>query len=150
MASEITAELSAILKPLIKQFEGLRLVAYKDPVGLWTIGWGHRCLAFQAPITLNGAEDLLDQDMQLAYNQLIQKSPSLLKESWGRQAALTDFVFNLGVERYQSSKLHKFVDSKDWQEAAQQLELWDHGHVHDKVVVLPGLLARRKAEIGLL
>lgn len=25
---------------LIKQFEGLRLTAYKDSVGIWTIGYG--------------------------------------------------------------------------------------------------------------
>ena len=26
---------------LIKSFEGLRLTAYKDVVGIWTIGYGH-------------------------------------------------------------------------------------------------------------
>ena len=26
---------------LIKQFEGLKLNAYKCPAGIWTIGWGH-------------------------------------------------------------------------------------------------------------
>ncbi|WP_375660261.1 MULTISPECIES: lysozyme, partial [unclassified Bartonella] len=26
---------------LIKQWEGLRLNAYKDTIGVWTIGYGH-------------------------------------------------------------------------------------------------------------
>lgn len=26
---------------LIKQYEGLRLTAYQDSVGIWTIGYGH-------------------------------------------------------------------------------------------------------------
>ena len=26
---------------MIKQFEGLKLTAYKDPVGIWSIGYGH-------------------------------------------------------------------------------------------------------------
>ena len=26
---------------LIKEFEGLRLEAYRCPSGVWTIGWGH-------------------------------------------------------------------------------------------------------------
>ena len=26
---------------LVKHFEGLRLKAYRDPVGKWTIGYGH-------------------------------------------------------------------------------------------------------------
>src|SRR6478609_5634681 len=32
---------------LIKHFEGLYLKAYKDPVGIWTIGYGHTGLTHQ-------------------------------------------------------------------------------------------------------
>ncbi len=28
-------------KNLVKRFEGLRLTAYQDSVGVWTIGYGH-------------------------------------------------------------------------------------------------------------
>ena len=30
---------------LIKHFESLRLKAYQDSVGVWTIGWGHTGLS---------------------------------------------------------------------------------------------------------
>ena len=32
---------SAAAYELIKEFEGLRLHAYQDSAGVWTIGWGH-------------------------------------------------------------------------------------------------------------
>ena len=34
-------EISQVGIELIKQFEGCRLKAYKDAVGVWTIGYGH-------------------------------------------------------------------------------------------------------------
>ena len=43
---------------LIKEFEGLRLVAYKCPAGVWTIGYGH---------TYNVKEgDVITQGQQIA------------------------------------------------------------------------------------
>jgi lysozyme len=32
---------------LVKEFEGLKLCKYKDPVGIWTICWGHTRTAQQ-------------------------------------------------------------------------------------------------------
>ncbi|WP_423245967.1 glycoside hydrolase family protein [Periweissella cryptocerci] len=34
-------QLSITGRQLLKQFEGLRLKAYQDSVGVWTIGYGH-------------------------------------------------------------------------------------------------------------
>ena len=44
---------------LIKQFEGCRLTAYKDSVGVWTIGYGHTGGVDQStsPITKEEAEE---------------------------------------------------------------------------------------------
>lgn len=146
MALEITEELSAILKPLVRTFEGLKLEAYRDPVGLWTIGYGHRCTADQKDITLQEAEDLLHKDCTVAYNQLIQKSPQLISETEGRKAALTDFIFNLGVERYSTSTLKKKIDLSDWPGAHQELLRW----VVAGGKKLDGLVRRRTAEALLL
>ena len=35
------AEVSPVGLSLIKRFEGVRLIAYPDVGGVWTIGWGH-------------------------------------------------------------------------------------------------------------
>ncbi|SPU27382.1 Phage-related lysozyme (muraminidase) [Candidatus Bartonella washoeensis] len=55
---------------LIKQLEGLRLSAYEDAIGVWTIGYGHTSAA-GAPdvyegmqITEKEAEKILRQDLR--------------------------------------------------------------------------------------
>src|SRR5438270_11416483 len=52
---------------MIKSFEGLRLDAYRDPVGIWTIGYGHT-LGVQPGMTLTEpqATDFLRQDLAAA------------------------------------------------------------------------------------
>ena len=55
---------------LVKEFEGLRLKAYKCPASVWTIGYGHTSAA-GAPIvnpdlviTKDEAEEVLARDME--------------------------------------------------------------------------------------
>ena len=55
---------------LIKHFESLFLKAYKDPVGIWTIGWGHTGLSHREgtvyagrQITEDEAQYLFEHDM---------------------------------------------------------------------------------------
>ena len=50
---------------LIKRYEGLRLVPYKDPVGIVTIGYGHSGWK-GGSITLQKAEELLMEDIAKA------------------------------------------------------------------------------------
>ncbi|MFW5186314.1 lysozyme, partial [Pseudomonas aeruginosa] len=49
---------------LIKEFEGLRLSAYQDSVGVWTIGYGHTRTAKRGmSITGDQADALLIADL---------------------------------------------------------------------------------------
>ena len=53
-------------KDLIELFEGLRLRAYRDPVGVATIGYGHTSgVRMGDVITKEQAEILLEADMTL-------------------------------------------------------------------------------------
>jgi len=63
-----------------------------------------------------------------------------------RLAAIVDFTFNLGPGRLQTSTLRRRVNQQDWTAAGQELRRWVYGGGK----VLPGLLARREAEISLL
>lgn len=50
---------------LIRQFEGLRLTAYKCPAGVWTIGYGHISGVMPGmTVTLEQAEKFLRQDIE--------------------------------------------------------------------------------------
>ena len=56
------------------------------------------------------------------------------------------FTFNLGAGRLQTSTLRRRINHTDWAGAALELRKWVHGGGR----VLPGLVARRQAEIALL
>ena len=45
------AKVNSAARELIKRFEGLRLRAYRDAVGIWTIGYGHTSRAGPPKVT---------------------------------------------------------------------------------------------------
>ena len=67
-------------------------------------------------------------------------------EPEGRLAAIVDFTFNLGAGRVQTSTLRRRVLQRDWPAAETELRRWIYGAGR----VLPGLVLRRLAEVGLL
>ena len=71
--------------------------------------------------------------------------PVLATEPESRLAAIVDFTFNLGAGRLQTSTLRRRVNQRDWNAAASELRRWIYGGGR----VLPGLVARRQAEIAL-
>jgi lysozyme len=60
--------------------------------------------------------------------------------------AIVDFTFNLGAGRLRTSTLRRRINQLDWASAALELRKWVHGGGR----VLPGLVARRQAEIALM
>lgn len=64
----------------------------------------------------------------------------------GRFIAIVTFALNLGARRLQTSTLRRRVNQRDCAAASQELRRWVYGGGK----VLPGLLARREAEISLL
>ena len=54
---------------LIKEFEGLRLEAYKCPAGVWTIGYGHTKGVMEGDKITDEELDLWEEDFQ-AYHSL--------------------------------------------------------------------------------
>jgi lysozyme len=141
---------------LAKRFEGFHRVPkwetqgrahpYLCPAGFWTIGFGHLCDAKHPPITMAEAEVYLTQDLQVALNAVLRYCPVLASEPEGRLAAIVDFTFNLGGGRLQTSTLRRRVNQRDWKAAASELRRWVYGGGR----VLPGLVARREAEVQLL
>ena len=137
---------------LAKRFEGFHRVPKHDPgrahpyicpAGFWTIGYGHLCDPKQPPITEVEAEVYLARDLRTAPAATLRYCPVLATEPEGRLAAIVDFTFNLGAGRLQTSMVRRRISQRDWVGAAQQLQLWVWGGGR----VLPGLVARRTAEI---
>lgn len=82
----------------IKSFEGFRGRAYKDIVGVWTIGYGHTHGVHKNDrITRSQAEDLLVQEIHAHYLPSIARLPNKIVLTQHQIDALASFVFNVGV-----------------------------------------------------
>lgn len=136
------------LLALIRKFEGLRLKPYLCPAGVPTIGYGHTgkdVTLSMAPISEPVAEALMHQDAEVFMRAAGNLSPVLWFDE-DKHAAIADFCFNLGSSRYKASTLKRRIDSGDWEGARDELAKWVWGGGRK----LPGLVARRAAEAGLL
>jgi len=140
---------------LAKRFEGFHRVPRHDPTraypyicpaGYPTIGYGHLCTLDHPPISEAEAEVYLAQDLVTALKATLRYCPVLATEDEGRLAAMVDFTFNLGAGRLQTSTLRRRINQRDWAAAATELGRWVRGGGR----VLPGLVARRQAEVALL
>jgi lysozyme len=128
-----------------KRFEGLRLTAYQDSVGVWTIGFGHTGPDVHPGLVITEpqAEALLIADMRSAVACVNAAVKVSLTQ--GQFDALADFTFNCGRHNFLGSTLLRKLNAGDYDGAAPQFASWDHAGGQ----VLPGLLARRKAEAAL-
>lgn len=136
---------SADAYALIKRHEGLRLHAYRDPVGTWTIGWGHtESVVRGQTISLHQAEALLAHDVGRAAQAVSRLVTVPLNQ--GMFDALTSFVFNLGEGRLADSTLLILLNDQDYAGAAREFGKWVKGRVKGRKVTLPGLVKRREAE----
>ncbi|MBO6032508.1 MAG: lysozyme [Prevotella sp.] len=91
----------------LKEFEGLRLEAYRDAAGVPTIGYGHtKGVRMGDRLTAYWADQLLRKDVgQVAY-EVMQLG---VVHTQGQLDALTSFAFNLGIGRLIRSTLLKTI-----------------------------------------
>lgn len=126
---------------LIKSFEGLRLLAYRDSVGVWTIGYGAtRGVKAGMSITKEQAERMLLNDVTRFEPEIdrLVKVP-LNRNQWD---ALMSFTYNLGAANLESSTLRRLLNAGDYASAAEQFPRWNKAGGQ----VLAGLTRRRAAE----
>lgn len=125
----------------VKEFEGLRLRAYRDAVGKPTIGYGHTLgVKMGQRITELQAEEMLRQDLWVA-----GRFPNTIKEinTQGKYDAVVSFIFNLGVGSFKRSTLYRRILHHAPDKLIQaEFRRW----VHSGGKVLPGLVKRREWE----
>jgi GH24 family phage-related lysozyme (muramidase) len=137
-----------LLMSLIREFEGCRLEAYLCPAGVWTIGWGATGKGIVKGVkwTQEKADNKLHDMALQTLHDAIDASPILAYQSFEKQAAIADFVYNFGITKYRSSTLKNRVDAGDWPAAAVEIMRWDKV----KGKPLAGLTRRREVERDLL
>jgi len=133
---------SIIGRNLIKTFEGYRENAYLDPVGIWTIGYGHTGGVKEGDtVTEEGAEQLLQQDLKAAENTVNATGLVLSQLQFD---ALVSLVYNIGSANFNSSTLLKLLRQST--KPRQELEKWWKAWNKAKGKTLKGLQRRREAE----
>ena len=140
MANDLT-----LLYALIKRFEGCKLVPYLCPAGVWTCGWG----STGADVFPGRTWTQAYADQRLASDALRFASGTMVlcpELRGARLCAITDFSYNLGLERLKHSTLRRKLNAGDWAGATRELAKWVNGGGR----VLPGLVTRRAAEGALL
>ena len=134
----------------IAESEGLSLVAYRCPAGVWTIGWGEtdgvrpsdKCTKEEADRWL--LEDLTERTRAVRELCTVEPSPNEL-------GALVSLAYNIGLGGLAKSTVLRAHNAGDRQSASRAFGLWNKAKDPDTGLLraLPGLTARRAREAAL-
>lgn len=130
----------------IKNWEGDKLKAYQDIVGIWTIGTGHTGSVDGKPI-VNGmtitqakSDALFLEDIAWAVQAINRRVIVRLTQS--QFDALVSLIFNIGETQFKNSTLLRKLNSGDYLGASEQFLVWKNAGGRFS----QGLFNRRKAE----
>ena len=132
---------------MLKQFEGVRLTAYKavSTEQYWTIGYGHYGVDVYdgMKITDKQAEEMLKNDL-IRYENGVNESVTVTLGQ-NQFDALVSFAYNCGVSALKGSYLLNLINMGKFADACEEWLLWNKSGGK----VLLGLTNRRKAEVAL-
>lgn len=134
---------------LVRAFEGFYAKPYLCPAGIATIGYGTirypngiKVTLKDPMITKDRAVEYMMFELQRNVRETIRACPVLgtVDPKWF--GAITDYVYNLGIGRLQTSTLRIKINQEMWDEVPFQLSRWVYGGGKK----LKGLVLRRQAE----
>ena len=131
---------------LICEFEGKRLSAYDDGVGIWTIGFG--TIKYPNGVRVKkGDTCTLEQAKEYMRHDLIEfkntvNSSAKVSLTQNQFDALVSLAYNIGSNAFKSSTLVKKLNAGDYKGAADQFNVW----VNAGGKRMQGLVNRREKE----
>jgi lysozyme len=132
---------------LVKEFEGCKLTAYRDPIGVWTIGYGTTARAGLGIIPTGGmtitqaeADQLLADGLNKFADQIRPMINAGLNDN--QFGACVSLAYNIGGHGFSTSSALKNINAGDYDKAANAILLWNKAGGK----VLKGLVRRREAE----
>lgn len=131
---------------VLQRHEGYSATPYRDPVGIWTIGYGHKILPGErfTSLTRDEAIAILTRDVNIAEDAV--NASVTVELSQAQFDALASFVFNVGTGNFRKSTLLRLLNQGDYAAVPAQLARWKYGTKDGQLVELPGLVARRADE----
>lgn len=127
----------------IEAFEGCRLTAYRDVVGVLTVGYGHTGPDVRVGLTVTQAQadallaadlDRFERGVTAAVHRTLQQHEF---------DALVSLAFNIGLGAFGASTLVARLNDADLLGAAAQFTVWNKAGGKFN----PGLLTRRTREL---
>lgn len=131
---------------LISNFEGLRLNAYQDSVGIWTIGFGTTIFPHGKKVqdgdccTIQQAKSYMSHDLkrfEIAVSKAVQ-----VPLNQHQFDALVSLTYNIGIGAFQNSTLVKLLNAGDYTAASHQFDVW----IKAGGQTVQGLVNRRAVE----
>lgn len=96
---------------LIKRFERCKLYAYRDSVGIPTIGYGHtKGVKMGMSITQKQADEFLLEDIKPCERVLSAMGINYTQNQFD---ALVSWIFNLGEGKFKGSTMYKRIVAKE-------------------------------------
>lgn len=134
---------------LIKEYEGLRLNAYKCPGGELTIGYGHTSAAGSPKvvpgmkITADEAGEILKDDLRHYEDAVAGTITKYCNEN--QFSAMVSLCYNIGPGAFRKSSVARYFNDGQAAKAANSFLLWTKADGKE----LKGLIRRRAAELAL-
>lgn len=128
-------------RKMIEDFEGVRLKAYQDQRGIWTIGVGHTEGVKQGDTcTFAKADAWLAEDLSVAEAAVTRNVTVPLNQN--QFDALVSLTFNIGSGNFAQSTVRRLLNENNVQGAADAFMMWKKTGGEDN----PGLVNRRTIE----
>lgn len=128
---------------IIKCFEGCKLVAYQDIVGIWTIGYGETLGVHEGMVwTQEQADKQLRQRVGMFMLKTLKACPQLHLEPDQRVIACTSLAYNIGTGAFGVSSVCRNTKRREFMAAANSFLLWNKAGGK----VIKGLTTRRQLE----
>lgn len=142
LAIGATAGALSIATAVVSYYEGYQPTAYRDPVGVPTICFGHTATA-RIGQTLSQAQctQLLQADLGAAFAAVDRRARVDLPPP--TRAALASFVYNVGEGAFTRSTLLRKLNAGNLRGACHELSRW----VYAGGRKLNGLVKRRATEL---
>jgi len=149
MATSKTKAAALIATALAMPAEGLRQVAYKDPVGIPTVCFGTtgKDVVTGKVYTVEECKALLTRDMTKAIeevNACVPNAPLHVLAAFG------DAAYNIGSKvacDTKHSTAARYLRAGEWIKACQELPRWNRATKMGVSIELPGLTKRRAIEM---
>ena len=131
---------------LIKNFEGLKLDAYQDVAGIWTVGYGHTKNVHPGMhVTVEQATQLLRDDLA-EFESAVDNGTMHSPTSDNQFSAMVALCFNIGSANFRGSTVLRDHNAGKCDLAAEAFLMWNKARINGALQPVAGLTNRRRAE----